>query len=288
MSLTLPPTAVIRVSRGNFDPARFAEVELMTRNTGTYLIPAINRLPGLLSAARPALEQLDTVAVDGTPLVQQIHAAVPALNRVANDLGPFVKIAKPGLVDLGAALKKAIPAIRDTTPLTETLRSYTARSLPGTKLVARLFENLQQHGFVENLLSVFYYVQASLARFDQTSHLLSVLLIGPQNGVCGNYATTPVAACSAHYGTGPKYTPSKALARQAQSRGSRAHAAKRSTRISTAAAPATSAPTPAQTSTTPQPGNVGSKVLSQLLQGTKQTTASTSQTLQNLLNYLVK
>ena len=48
MSLTLPSTAVVRVSRGNFDPARFAEVELMTRNTGTYLIPAINRLPGLL------------------------------------------------------------------------------------------------------------------------------------------------------------------------------------------------------------------------------------------------
>ena len=48
MSLTLPLTAVVRVSRGNFDPARFAEVELMTRNTSAYLIPAINRLPGLL------------------------------------------------------------------------------------------------------------------------------------------------------------------------------------------------------------------------------------------------
>ena len=57
MSLTLPPTAVIRVSRGSFDPARFAEVELMTRNTGVYLIPAINRLPGLLhysAAASPS------------------------------------------------------------------------------------------------------------------------------------------------------------------------------------------------------------------------------------------
>ena len=48
MSLTLPPTAVVRVSRGNFDPARFAEVESMTRKTGAYLIPAINRLSGLL------------------------------------------------------------------------------------------------------------------------------------------------------------------------------------------------------------------------------------------------
>ncbi len=49
MTESLPPTAVIRVSRGNFDPARFEEVDRMTKETGTYLIPAIQRLPGLLS-----------------------------------------------------------------------------------------------------------------------------------------------------------------------------------------------------------------------------------------------
>src|SRR5713226_2340266 len=43
-----PRTAVIRVSRGNFDPARFAEVERMTRETGKYLIPAIRKLLGLI------------------------------------------------------------------------------------------------------------------------------------------------------------------------------------------------------------------------------------------------
>jgi hypothetical protein len=47
MTLILPPTSVIRVSRADFDPARFVEVERMTRDTGTYLIPAINRLSGL-------------------------------------------------------------------------------------------------------------------------------------------------------------------------------------------------------------------------------------------------
>jgi len=46
MTLILPPTSVIRVSRADFDPARFAEVDRMTRDTGTYLIPAINRLSG--------------------------------------------------------------------------------------------------------------------------------------------------------------------------------------------------------------------------------------------------
>jgi hypothetical protein len=49
MTTPLPPTAVVRVSRGDFDPARFSEVREMTAATGRYLIPAIKTLPGLIS-----------------------------------------------------------------------------------------------------------------------------------------------------------------------------------------------------------------------------------------------
>jgi hypothetical protein len=45
----IPPTAVVRVSRATFDPARFPEVQEMTIATGRYLIPAIKKLPGLIS-----------------------------------------------------------------------------------------------------------------------------------------------------------------------------------------------------------------------------------------------
>jgi hypothetical protein len=45
----IPPTAVVRVSPANFDPARFPEVHEMTVATGRYLIPAIKKLPGLIS-----------------------------------------------------------------------------------------------------------------------------------------------------------------------------------------------------------------------------------------------
>ncbi len=45
----LPPAAVVRVSRGTFDPARFAEVRAMSEATSRYLIPAISKLPGLIS-----------------------------------------------------------------------------------------------------------------------------------------------------------------------------------------------------------------------------------------------
>jgi hypothetical protein len=48
-TIPLPEGAVVRVSRGTFDPTRFAEVQAMTIATGRYLVPAISRLPGLIS-----------------------------------------------------------------------------------------------------------------------------------------------------------------------------------------------------------------------------------------------
>lgn len=48
MAESLPPTAVIRISRANFDPSRFAEVDVMSKKTSAYIIPALRRLPGLI------------------------------------------------------------------------------------------------------------------------------------------------------------------------------------------------------------------------------------------------
>jgi hypothetical protein len=48
MTESLSATAVVRVSRGTFDPSRFAEVDAMNKKVSEYLIPAIKRLPGLL------------------------------------------------------------------------------------------------------------------------------------------------------------------------------------------------------------------------------------------------
>jgi hypothetical protein len=158
------------------------------------------------------LQQLDAVAVDGTPLVQQLHAAIPALTSVQNDIGPFAAAAKPALASLSTTLKQATGVIHNTTPVVTTLRNYVDASLPSTKLFAKLASNLQQHGFVENFLSITYYIAAALARFDGTSHMLSILLIGANNGACGSFATKPVPGCSAHYGSNPPYTPVRGVA----------------------------------------------------------------------------
>jgi hypothetical protein len=48
MTESLPGTAVDRVSRGTFDPSRFTEVGAANKKVSEYLIPAIQRLPGLI------------------------------------------------------------------------------------------------------------------------------------------------------------------------------------------------------------------------------------------------
>jgi phospholipid/cholesterol/gamma-HCH transport system substrate-binding protein len=164
---------------------------------------AINRLPALLATAQPSLAQLDVVAREGTPLVQQIHVAAPYLNRVSRDLRPFVAQAKPGLAKLATALDKGIPAIKHITPVVKALGDYTTRSLAKTQLSGKLFTSLQHAGFIENFLGIVYYVGASISRFDQNSHLLDFALENIANGACIAYATTPVPGCGANYGSAP-------------------------------------------------------------------------------------
>ena len=174
------------------------------------LAQSVGRLPGLLASARPALAQLDAVAVNGTPVLAQLQSAVPELQRVSADLKPFAAAAKPALATLASALRSAVPAIGESVPLLDTLLAYSRRSLASTELAGRLYPNLQQHGFVEEFLGVMYYIGASLARFDSTSHILPLLLVAPNSGQCGQYATSPVPGCSAHYGSQPAYQPEKA------------------------------------------------------------------------------
>jgi ABC-type transporter Mla subunit MlaD len=258
----------------------------LTETTAAHhsnLALTINRLPGLLAVAQPSLEELNTVAVDGTPLVQQIHASVPALNRVATDLGPFVTAAKPGLAKLGATLAKAIPAIRDATPLIKVVRNYARNSLPSTKLTGELFTNLQQKGFVENFLSIFYYLAASMSRFDATSHMLGFALLAPNNGMCTSYATTPVTGCSSNFGGAP--APSIA----GGSAGAGANARPSSGRTGTPSTARGTAPSAPSSSTTQKtvatPQNVPSSTPSP---APSSSAGQSPTTLQSLLNYLIR
>jgi phospholipid/cholesterol/gamma-HCH transport system substrate-binding protein len=234
---------------------RAAAASSVTAAHSSPLGQSIARLPALLAATRPSLAQLDAIATQGTPLLQQLTATAPSLDRVAGDLGPFAAVAKPALSKLSTALGTAIPALRQSVPLLRTISAYSSRSKSNTALAANLFSNLEQHGFSESFLSVIYYTATSLARFDGTSHILPLFVIAPQNGACGQYATKPVAGCGAHYGQQPGYQPRSA----ARPRGRGVPSAHAQRPTATRPAPGAGAPSslsqpPAAGATGPLPG----------------------------------
>ncbi|HVU81189.1 MAG TPA: hypothetical protein VHD89_04195 [Rhodanobacteraceae bacterium] len=100
MSDKLPPTAVVRVSRGNFDPARFDEVARANRETEVYLVPAIKRLPGLIqyfatlspsgSSVHVSIWESDAHAQQMNHLKEMVVDARRAFESVGVEFTPIV------------------------------------------------------------------------------------------------------------------------------------------------------------------------------------------------------
>ena len=73
--------AVIRVSRGTFDPSRFDEVKAMTNATGEYLIPAIKQLPGLIKYYAGA-----------SPAGAMVHVSIWESNEAAEQMAQLTEM----------------------------------------------------------------------------------------------------------------------------------------------------------------------------------------------------
>jgi ABC-type transporter Mla subunit MlaD len=177
-----------------------AQAARLTQTTAAHsgpLAQALHELPGLLSAARPALADVDGIALTGTPLVQQIHAAVPRINKLTADLGPFARAVAPVLERLAPVLRQGTKTGHDVLPLVRLIASYATRSLASTIDTGKLFVNLRDHGFAEAFLAAVYYLTAATARFDSTSHF-AVSVLGANQ--CSAYVSTPTPGCDARIG----------------------------------------------------------------------------------------
>jgi hypothetical protein len=233
-----------------------AQATAQTGDHASALAEAIRRLPGLLGAARPALDQLDAVATRSIPIVADVRAAAPSIRRILATVPAFSRAAIPAFRSLGpVSVRGQRTAARDRGPIAE-LRKLAKVALPRAQRFDELMVNLRQRGFWESLLSVLYYGTAASSRFDTTSHLLPAHL---QFTPCSFYATTPSPACSANFSTtAPAVT-------RAHRRAARAHRDATSPAASTPAG-TTTAPTTTSPATPAAP-TPSSNPLTQVLQG---------------------
>jgi hypothetical protein len=98
MPSSLSEHAVIRVSRGNFDPTRFAEVANMTRDTGAYLIPTIKTLDRLIGYYAGA-----------SPAGSMVHVSLWQSNEHADQMGSLKEMIVDARNDADAAGVTFIP-----------------------------------------------------------------------------------------------------------------------------------------------------------------------------------
>jgi virulence factor Mce-like protein len=256
---------------------RAARVTLRTADRRSELADAIRRLPGLLAVAQPALQRLDELAVNGTPVVNDLHASAPSFNRLTADLRPFARAAVPALKQLGVTAVIGRKTLRDAQPLAAELRRY-ARDAKGTaRTVSQVFANLRDRGFVESLLSFVYFGASATSRFDVSSHILPAHIIGNS---CSSFATAPVPGCSANF-----HTTAVPLARRPSQ--SQATALQTGQRLPspTAHAPSTAAPGPAPVNAKP-----GLPLVPDLVEKLQSITnqGDRNQVVKNILDYLLK
>jgi virulence factor Mce-like protein len=244
-----------------------ASVLRQTGDHSSALADAIRRLPGLLQAANPALDQLDSVATTSIPIVRNVHAAAPAIRQILSITPQFARSAVPAFTSLGKVAKKGIATAKNDAPKIKELRQFTARSLPLAQQFDELMVNLRQRGFWDYLLSFGYNAAAATARYDNISHILPAHV---NFSPCSLYATAPTAGCSANFGTATT-TAATTTARSHRSTAGSSPATTTSSAAPSTTNAAPAAPT-APTTTTPQ-----------------QTQPPTiSQVLQSLTNFLLK
>ena len=175
-------------------------------------------LDDFLAELRPTLAELDNLAVKQTPLLTDLRAAAPGLNRLALNLPPFNGATEASLRSLGGASQvgekalrrgsdeiKALAAAGQKAPVTAEILADFLRDIddprraveiddrvtadtgrtnpnPGTK-------NTKGYTGLEGLLNYAYYQAGAVNQFDQIGHLLHFSLYNIFTGPCGNFSS---------------------------------------------------------------------------------------------------
>jgi virulence factor Mce-like protein len=175
-------------------------------------------LDDFLAELRPTLADLETLARTQTPLLRDLKASAPGLNRLAVTLPAFNDATATSLDSLGEtaligrrALRKGRDEIRqlretgeNAYPVAELLKDFLADLLdprraveidrragrdtgrtstkPGTR-------KTMGYTAIEGLLNYAYYQTGAINQFDQVSHLLHFTLYDVEVGPCSHFVS---------------------------------------------------------------------------------------------------
>jgi ABC-type transporter Mla subunit MlaD len=173
-------------------------------------------LDDFLAELRPTLAELETATAAQTPLLRDLRAAAPHLNRFAQTLPGFNDASQVSLESLGEAGQVGRRALRRGHDEVRILARSGARAPRVGEMLADLLRDLDDprraveineragrdtgrsnsqperrdtmgYTGLEGLLNYVYYQAGSINQFDNVSHLLHVNFYSINTGPCGSF-----------------------------------------------------------------------------------------------------
>jgi ABC-type transporter Mla subunit MlaD len=175
-------------------------------------------LDDFLAELRPTLAEIDNLAVKQTPLLTDLRAAAPGLNRLALNLPPFNGATEASLKALGGASQVGEKALRRGSDEIRALAEAGQKAPETAEILADFLRDIDDprraveiddrvtadtgrtspnHGTkntkgytgLEGLLNYAYYQTGAVNQFDQIGHLLHFSLYNVFTGPCGGFVS---------------------------------------------------------------------------------------------------
>jgi ABC-type transporter Mla subunit MlaD len=171
----------------------------------------IQKFPAFLRELKPTMQRLGGLADQMTPVLTDLGAAAPDINRFIKALGPFSQAGIPALTSLGDAADVGDEALLASKPIIGDLRTFAGQAKPLTHNLNLLLSSLQSTGGIERLMDFLYFQAAATNGYDSIGHYLRAVLVVT---TCSTYITKgPATGCSSKW---PTATASAASARAAK------------------------------------------------------------------------
>src|SRR5919112_2145306 len=156
----------------------------------------IDRLPAFLRELRLLMVDLEGLTDQGTPLLDDLGAAAPALGRLIEAQGTLSDASRISFPSLGDALERGRPALIEARPLIRDLGRLGRELAPVAVNLDELTKSLEDSDSLKRLNDVFYSGALVLNGFDGLGHYLRTALL---TNVCSSYAVTFSSGCAATF-----------------------------------------------------------------------------------------
>jgi hypothetical protein len=201
--------------RGSSDTAQATAERAADLEAGFELFPRY------LRELRKTSTGLRRFADAGTPVITDLGAAAPSVNRAQRALGPLAEAGIPALKTLGDAAKQSQDDIVASDPVIKDVRDLARSADPGAKQLDKLMQSLDHAicvefelvedvsrcvrtttGF-ESLMDFIFGTSAATNGFDAFGHYLRTFGLVTN---CTQIISTPVGGCSSKFTTSDETT----------------------------------------------------------------------------------